>query len=410
MITVTVVTVTRIIDIDNLRKIKPPILFYGRRKTGKTFLVKNFYKNAEYFFVKRNRTIFWENKKTTLNYEELTKIIDILLKDKLVIIDEFHRLPEDFLDYLHFKQPSNIILITSTLHLVKSLLTKKSPILGLFLEYRVDLIDERDILANLSKLFSGKELIEKSVFLREPILLQWAELDLVDVLEKLKLTVPALVGEIFIEEERELSERYEGILRAVASGKQTISEITNYLYARKLISRQSPSLVKSYVKNLLSIGLLKRYKEYKREKYYYFVDSPIVDLYFYLDEKYNFSETKLSREYFLEKIPFYVEDFFRNLFAKLTEYRIFVMRKPELEVDAILGKFQQAKVVIEVKWRKGLSRSEVVKIEEKLSKFKGVKKVLIVPDKSEVEYTPAKIEVMDINDILEEILKYYSGH
>ena len=401
------VTVTRVIDIVNLKKIMPPILFYGRRKTGKTFLVKSFYRDAEYFFVKRNRTIFWENRKTTLNYDELIKIMDVALKDRLIIIDEFHRLPEDFLDYLHVRQPDNIILVTSTLYLVKNLLTKRSPILGLFLEYRVDLIDERDILVNLSKLFNGKELIEKSVFLREPILLQWADLDLINVLERLKLTVPALVGEVFIEEDRELSERYEGILRAIASGKQTIGEITDYLYARKLIDKQSTSLVKSYVKNLLSMGLLKRYKEYRREKYYYFIDSPIIDLYFYLDEKYNFSETRLPREYFLEKIPFYVEDFFRTLFAKLTGYRVFVIKKPDLEVDAVLGKFQQAKVVIEVKWRKRLSKSQITKIEEKLSKFKNVRKILIVPDKSEIEYISSKIEVLDVNDILEKVLKSY---
>ncbi len=61
----------------------------------------------------------------------------------MVIIDEFHRLPNDFLDLLHIRSPNNIVLITSTLHLAKNLLGGKSPILDLFLEFRMDLIDER---------------------------------------------------------------------------------------------------------------------------------------------------------------------------------------------------------------------------------------------------------------------------
>mgnify|MGYP000085340418 CR=1 FL=1 len=195
LVTIIMVTVTRITDIRALTKIRPPILFYGRRKTGKTFLVKSYYRDAEYFFVKRNRTIFWENRRRVLGYDEFTDMLG-LIDDRLVIVDEFQRLPDDFLDYIHVNQPKNLVLVTSTLFTARSLLSKRSPILGLFLEYRVDIIDERDILVNMCHLFEGRELVERSVLLREPILLQWADLNLVDIIERLKLTVPALVGEV----------------------------------------------------------------------------------------------------------------------------------------------------------------------------------------------------------------------
>ena len=105
---------------------------------------------------------------------------------------------------------------------------KSSPILGLFLEFRMDLIDEKDILLNLKeKIKDYKKLIEFSTYLREPMLLKWFGIDLASILKNLKLVIPSLVGEIFAEEEKELSERYEGIIRALSSGKTTLSEITS---------------------------------------------------------------------------------------------------------------------------------------------------------------------------------------
>ena len=255
------VIVTRSIDENNIRKLKPPLLIYGRRKTGKTFLVKKLFRNSYYFFVKRDKTIFWENKRETISYKELVRILE-LEKNKTIVIDEFHRLGDSFLDSLHSEQPKNLVLATSTLYLAKQLVGKRSPILGLFLEYRLDLIDERDIILNLKDYIKGeKELIEKSVFLREPILLKWHNLDLADIINHSKLTVPALIGEVFLEEDRVFSERYDGIIRAIASGKTTLSEITSYLFSRGLIEAQNPSPVKPYLANLLNLGILKRYKE-----------------------------------------------------------------------------------------------------------------------------------------------------
>ena len=70
------VIVNRIIDKAELKKLKPPILVYGRRKTGKTFFVKDFFGNAYYFFVRRNRSIYFENRNESIAYEELIRIIE----------------------------------------------------------------------------------------------------------------------------------------------------------------------------------------------------------------------------------------------------------------------------------------------------------------------------------------------
>ena len=283
---------------------------------------------------------------------------------------------------------------------------KSSPILGLFLEFRMDLIDEKDILLNLKeKIKDYKKLIEFSTYLREPMLLKWFGIDLASILKNLKLVIPSLVGEIFAEEEKELSERYEGIIRALSSGKTTLSEITSSLYSNKLIPKQDVSAVKPYLNTLLEIGLVKRIPEYLGKRYYYFVSSPVIDLYYYLDEKYNFSERDLDEKYIIEKIPMHVEDFLRELLGKIFGMRVFLINKPNMEVDIALARFKKLKIVGEVKWKKKVSGAEIKKIEEKLGKFKGCRKILVVPFRDVVEKEPEGIEVWDTGMILKEIKK-----
>ncbi len=402
------IIVNRITDKKRIEKLKPPILIYGRRKTGKTFFAKEFFSNAYYFFVRRNRSIYFENRNESITYRELTRIIEEF-KEKTIIVDEFHRLPEEFLDWLHIKSPKNLVLVTSTLHLVKNLLEKNSPILGLFLEFRMDLVDERDILLNLKeKIKDYKKLIEFSTYLREPMLLKWFGINLASILKNLKLVIPSLVGEIFAEEEKELSERYEGIIRALSSGKTTLSEITSSLYSNKLIPKQDVSAVKPYLNTLLEIGLVKRVPEYFGKRYYYFVSSPVIDLYYYLDEKYNFSERDLEEKYITEKIPMHVEDFIRELLGKIFGMRTFIINKPNMEVEIALARFKKLKIVGEVKWKKKVSKSEIKKIEEKLEKFKGCRKILVVPSEDAVEKEPEGVEVWDVGKILKEIKNLYN--
>jgi len=59
----------------------------------------------------------------------------------------------------------------------------------------------------------------------------------------LKGNIPSLIGEIFTEESRELTMRYSAILEAVADGKSTSGEITNKLYSRGLIEKETSSAV-----------------------------------------------------------------------------------------------------------------------------------------------------------------------
>ncbi len=389
------IIVRRTEDEKRLESLPLPLFVYGRRKTGKTFLIKRFFSDALYFFVRRDKTVYYEKRNENINVDELLRIIEE--SKKTIIVDEFHRLGGEFLDFLHIKQPRNLVLVTSTLNLAKKLLTEKTPILGLFMEFRLDIIRGKDILEGLSGFLKGRELIEACVYLREPLLLRFfrKKIDL----NALKLTVPALIGEIFEEEERVMSKRYEGIVRAIAAGKNNLTEITSYLHSYRLIERQDVSIVKQYLKNLMEMGIVRRVRDYHRNRYYYFISSPVIDLYYYLDEKYNFSENDLDGRYFREKLGKHVEWFVRDLFADVLKKNMFMISRPEHEIDIVLGDFKKIRLVGEVKWKKRLSEEEMKSIEEKLNLY-DCKRILVVPERTVVRRKLKGIEIMDSKDIL----------
>lgn len=127
--------------------------------------------------------------------------------------------------------------------------------------------------------------------------------------------------------------------------------------------------------------------------------SPVLDLYYYIDAKYAYSERSIPREMlmkiFKEKLPRHVEHFFRNLLADIFKLTPEIILEKNLEVDISLIEFKKLKVVCEVKWRNFISRADVNRIEENLSRFKDCKKILVVPDFSALEKEPKSFRSMD---------------
>jgi len=66
--------IPRRIEIEKIEKALPWVLIYGRRKTGKSFLVENFLKFDKYFFVNRDKTLFDVKDIVNLSKESLEKI------------------------------------------------------------------------------------------------------------------------------------------------------------------------------------------------------------------------------------------------------------------------------------------------------------------------------------------------
>jgi hypothetical protein len=395
-----------------LKRINKWTLVYGRRKTGKTFLIRNFIKYDEYFFVKRDRTIFIESTQTDVVYDTFIQLFNRLLKDKkTIVVDEFHRLGGDFLEHLHQMEKHGMLyVVSSTFHLAKKLITPRSPILGVFAEFPVGLMRMEDVVDVLPKNTKKKDLLEFSILLSEPLAIEHLKKEMdstelaVILLSTAKYLVPALMGEIFREEERVLSNVYSGILRAIASGKNISTEISTFLFSRKLVKKDDPGSIQSYLKNLVEIGVVKRIQLANKNTYVYEHTSPLVEMYYYGDEKYNISELDLENEHFslvYESIfPKIIERCVRSFLARKFGLREAVVIEPDYDIDGYLMKFKKCEIALEVKWRKKINKKEVLRAEEVLSKVKSKRKLLFVPDKNEVEYKSEILEIVDITDFI----------
>lgn len=398
-------------EVETIKPIKKWLLVFGRRKTGKTFLVENFLDYDEYFFVKRNRSIISKKDGKVVPYETMTSLIERALPEgKTIVVDEFHRLGDDFLDFIHStKRGGKLILISSTLFLSKSLFASHSPVLGLFAEVPIGLIGLDDVARALNKPgASRKFLTEMAILLREPLAIDYYDSHeeprklMAKVLTYSIRTIPALIGEIFTEEERTISAVYDGILRAIASGKTVSSEISSYLFSLGLIKKDDPSLIQQYLSNLVGFGIIKRIRVYGKKRFIYKHVSPLVRIFYYADEKYNISERTPGEgemERLIEEMmPKLVEDNVRALLAERAGLEESVAEARDFDVDGCLLRFKKPEVILEVKWKDELGEGEVKKIVEKLGRLQAKRKILFVPDKRKVKVED--VEIVDISDFI----------
>lgn len=384
-------------------------LVYGRRKTGKTFLIENFVKYDEYFFVKRDGGVISKAGDKTLSYDAFLEIVKRALSDgKTVVIDEFHRLGQDFFDYLHYtKKQGRLILVSSTLFLSRKMFSSHSALLGFFAEMPIGLISLKDTLAAVEPFKDNKQRLETAILLREPIAVEYydggkdARATMATVLASSVRTIPAMVGEIFVEEERHISAVYEGVLRAIANGHVISGEISSYLYSRKLIKKDDPSIIQQYLGNLIDVGIIHRIQIYGKKRYVYKHASPLARLFYYADEKYNISERRLNAQEIARIVdtmmPRLVEDNVREYLADKYGLKETVMEAADYDVDACLVKFQKPEIVVEVKWKDKITKEDVVKAEENLQKAGAKKRLMFVPDKTGLKSD--KVEFMDVTDL-----------
>lgn len=331
------------------------ILLYGRRKVGKTFLVRNFVSYTHYFFVERGGPILMETSGgfKTINYESFKTLLYELLRNSknTIVVDEFQRLPDDFIDFLHFVKDKNakLILLGSSMRVVKKVLSARSPLLGLVRPVKLGLVRPSDMLRKFNS-------IEELVFLRDPWLIQFYDGDVKDAVKAGFASVRGLVGEIFLEEDRELTETYEGILRALAVGNVFPKDVASFL-------GKTSSDVKSFLANLIEMGLVKRIKVFGKRKWLYKISSPIVDLFYYLDTKYGISELSMDKETFkrvyIERLPKYFEDFVREALAEKYGGEEEIMLNPE--VDAVITVRGKAVCCAEIKMKATMRDLEILK-------------------------------------------------
>jgi len=400
-------------EIEKIKSAKGWILIHGRRKVGKTFIVKNFIKYDLYALVKRGGGALLEGGplKGTDNYDQVVEIILKGLEEgKTVVVDEFQRLSEEFIDSLQMHHPKGkLILLGSSMHVAKEITSRKSPLLGLLSEVPLSLLSPIDIFYHLSRSIPTEQALMLSPYLRDPWTLRYLNKDpketILNILEYSRSAIPALIGEVFLDEDRFLSNVYESIMRSIASGKSTLKEVSDQLFSKKLIKASDPSLVRPYVKIMEDMDLIERIPLYDNKGNYYSIKSKIMELYFYIDEKYNIEsrKTTIIKEVIDEKIPFHIQFFAGELMAEILDGTFRYYMTKDFDIDIVITKRNHPVLVGEVKWTKKLKQNHISTFLKNTEKF-NCKKVLI----SRASFDTKDVEIITPSKLLEMIGPYHS--
>lgn len=390
---------------EKIKKEKTWLMIYGRRKTGKTFLLRHLCEFDKYYLVKKDLGILFEDRIETTK-ELVKEVNDSLNEDMSVVIDEFQRLDESVIEEIAQSHPKGrLILSGSSLRITKKVFDSKSPLLGFFTPMKIGLIKPLDILKGL-KSFTAEQKIEFSTFLREPWLIpSYNKEDILKFVYKVvinsKYVISSLIGEIFSEEERELSKKYAAILSLIGAGVWGTKELTNTLYSRGLIPDPSPTHLIQYLKNLEEMELVEGIKLYKsKNKYFYRLRSPIMNIFYYLDDRYDITDREVSFEEIKPtlnrlinlEIQNFLADFFAEKFAGRKEYFL----PPSKEIDFIITQRNKPIVVGEVKW-KNISKEDIENFKRSSADFFR-RKILICKEgikSNEVEVLNSKEVIKD---------------
>jgi len=218
-----------------------------------------------------------------------------------------------------------------------------------------------------------------------------------NVIEFSKNAIPALIGETFLAEDRFLSEVYEGVLRSIANGKNTLKKVSDQLFSKKLIKANNPSLVRPYVRIMEDMDLIERVPLYEKRGNFYSVKSKIMELYYYLDEKYDIEADKptLIKEVFFERAPLHIQFFIGELMAELLDGTFRYHMTKDFDIDIIVTKRRKPIFVGEVKWRKKVSKSDIRKFITNTEKF-DCRKALV----SRVPFEAKDVEVITPKELL----------
>lgn len=396
-------------EADALTGKKQWLLVYGRRKVGKTFLLKELCKFENYYAVKKDRGVIGINGEISMG-DMIKEAKKLLSEGKTVVIDEFQRLEEGILEELALLHPNGkLILSGSSMRVARRIFEPQSPLLGFFTPFKIGFISPADMLLSLKNEFDESSLIEMCTFLREPWVIpiynKERAIDFVyELITQSKYTIKALIGEIFTEEERELTKKYDAILSIIGSGIWNTRDLTSLLYARKLIPESSPTHVIQYLKNLEEIELVESIKMHKTKTKYYRIASPIMNIYYYLDSKYDISNRAVSLDEIrptLDKlIKLEIQNFIADIFSELYNGRKEYFISEGREVDFIITRRNKPEIIGEVKW-KSLSSEDISSFKKGSVGLYG-KKVIICKDsnvKSEnVEIISSKELIQRINN------------
>jgi len=383
-------------------------LVYGRRKVGKTFLLENFVEYDVYFSVRLDRSIAVQG----LAVEELgdlrvfaNSVIELLSRDRTVVIDEFQRLPMTVLEEISGTHPNGRLILTgSSMRVVNRITGRNSPLLGLLRPFKVSLVSPSDLLRTLSREMPPEVALEHAPLLRDPWTVPFHGSDTFfeDVVSMLSMTVPGLVGEIFTEDERQMTRTYSSILSLIGSGVTDYSEIAQTLHGRGIIKSGASSNVLQYMKNMVEMGLLERSRRYRSRKDLYSIPSLPIRMFYYLDARYGISERNVDYKEIAPTaenlLRFGIEEFIADALVESVGGRKEILKNSVREVDVLVTVRNKPVLVGEVKWGKA-TRKDVATFLEKVEDMR-CRKVIVSRD----PFDSDEIDVLTPSALIDEVV------
>ncbi|MDG6221575.1 MAG: hypothetical protein QCI38_09050, partial [Candidatus Thermoplasmatota archaeon] len=133
-----------------------------------------------------------------------------------------------------------------------------------------------------------------------------------------------------------------------------LAEIANLLYSRKIIDKPDPHFIRPYFNTMEEMDLVKRLPMHGKKEFMYMLKSPIMELGFMLDEKYNFFQQDISshtmKAELASRTPLHVEQFCGELFAEAYDGRYEYFYTRDFDTDFIITRGSKVLAVGEVKW------------------------------------------------------------
>ena len=333
------------------------ILLYGRRKVGKSYLLKNFFQHDEYYDVLNDGSIWAKGAplERISDPDTLIQLISSSLQGgKRVVLDEFQRLPLWVLERIKKVHPKGTLVLSgSSMGVVERVLNPSSPLPGFFREVHLGLIHPQDILRSIPS-------VDYAAYLRDPWLIPLMEgkdilRDLYGMLSWARYTVPSLIGEIFLEEDRKLTETYRGLVKLIGEGVGSPPEMATRLYGMGVIRRDSTSQIAPYLSNLERMGVIKRIPIYKKRGFIFRMISPIFSVYYYIDAKYGLERERPPYEVVKENLrkahSFSIEDFCVLSLAERLGGEVRYSHTPEID-GIVVDRRERPIATVEVKWGK----------------------------------------------------------
>ncbi len=335
-----------------LREMVGWILVYGRRKVGKTWLIRRCIDWDGYMLVTRGGGCILEVDGSTQFVEiedGLKKVLDIVVTGGVAIIDEFQRLPMKYWDLIgHVSQKASgrLVLCGSSHGIVKKVFDERSPLLGLVTGFKLDIASVADTINSLLNIMPPRDAILWSLVARDPWIVRHLEfskppwIELLEKAEYLIPTVEGLIGEIFLDEDRRLTRLYTSVLRQLALGEWSLSKIAGKLYSAGIIPSGSPSYLTGILDNMEKMGLVRKIPLWRTRgaRYYYMHKSPVTSLLMYIDESTGGLQYRLDEESIRMRYSIELQFMIGELLSEYTGYRqaYTILPEGERDIDVLL--------------------------------------------------------------------------